>query len=100
MYIFIPQLLDAVVSTLCRALVVVSVVARPQTMPEPTIRYLLEDIELGRIVLPEVRKEFKWSGNDVKNFLDSLCKKYPVGYIFLWRQKTQNHLDTLRGRPS
>ncbi|MEM1971312.1 MAG: DUF262 domain-containing protein [Candidatus Anstonellales archaeon] len=51
------------------------------------IHSLLEDIERGDIALPEVQREFVWSDNDAKDLLDSLYKKYPVGYIFLWRPK-------------
>ncbi|MEM4306023.1 MAG: DUF262 domain-containing protein [Candidatus Caldarchaeum sp.] len=54
---------------------------------QPTVRMLLDDIELGRIVLPEVQREFVWSENDAKDLLDSLYRGYPIGYIFLWRPK-------------
>ncbi len=48
---------------------------------------LLNYIESGDIVLPEVQREFVWSDNDAKDLLDSLYKKYPVGYILLWCPK-------------
>jgi hypothetical protein len=67
-------------------------------MPELPIRHLLEDIELGRIVLPEVQREFVWSDNDAKDLLDSLYKKYPVGYILLWRPKDTNPFRYLEGQ--
>ena len=68
------------------------------SLSEPTIKHLLEDIELGRIVLPEVQREFVWSYNDAKDLLDSLYKKYPIGYVLLWRPKDTKPHRYLEGQ--
>src|SRR5438093_1927472 len=53
----------------------------------PSIKSLLQDIDLERIALPEVQREFVWSENQAKDLVDSLYKGFPVGYIYLWRPK-------------
>lgn len=54
-------------------------------MMDLTIRTLLQDVELGRIALPEIQREFVWSDQKARDLIDSLYKKYPVGMVFLWR---------------
>ncbi len=54
---------------------------------QPSIKSLLQDIDLERIALPEVQREFVWSENQAKDLLDSLYKGFPIGYIYLWRPK-------------
>lgn len=54
---------------------------------QPSIKSLLQDIDLERIALPEVQREFVWSENQAKDLIDSLYKGFPIGYIYLWRPK-------------
>lgn len=56
-------------------------------MAEASIASFLEDVELGRIVLPEIQREYVWSEQKAKDLIDSLYKKFPVGVILLWRPK-------------
>jgi len=39
----------------------------------------------GEIVLPDIQREYVWSGAQIPRLLDSLNKQWPVGSILLWR---------------
>ncbi len=39
----------------------------------------------GEIVLPDIQREYVWSGSQIPRLLDSLNKQWPVGSILLWR---------------
>ena len=56
-------------------------------MTDQPIKTLLQDVELGRIVLPEIQREFVWSDQKARDLIDSLYKKYPVGVVLLWRPR-------------
>jgi len=45
---------------------------------------LLRDVEIGRIGLPDLQRQFVWKDNKVRDLLDSMLKGYPIGYIILW----------------
>jgi Uncharacterized conserved protein len=46
---------------------------------------LLTWIKTKDIVVPEIQRPFVWDAIKVRNFLDSLYKGFPVGYLILWR---------------
>lgn len=39
----------------------------------------------GEIVLPDIQREYVWSGSQIPRLLDSLNRQWPVGSILLWR---------------
>ncbi len=43
------------------------------------INALTEDIDLGKIALPELHP-FVWPNVNIRNLLDSLCSGYPAGF--------------------
>ena len=45
---------------------------------------LVDDIERGRIGLPEIQRGYVWDSKRVRDLFDSLYKGYPVGYLMLW----------------
>ena len=45
---------------------------------------LLRDVEIGRIGLPDLQRQFVWKDNKVRDLLDSMLRGYPIGYIILW----------------
>lgn len=49
------------------------------------IQNLLTWVESGEIAIPEIQRPFVWSAVKVRNFLDSLFRGYPVGYLIAWR---------------
>lgn len=50
-----------------------------------TIEALLGWIKNGEIVVPEIQRPFVWSSSKVRDFIDSLYRGYPVGYIISWK---------------
>lgn len=59
-------------------------VQRYSVNPQP-IEILLSWIKTKEIAIPEIQRPFVWDAIKVRNFLDSLYKGYPVGYLILWR---------------
>jgi len=48
------------------------------------VRELLDEIERGEILLPEIQRSYVWKGPQVTRLLDSLYREYPTGQILLW----------------
>jgi hypothetical protein len=42
-------------------------------------------IKSGEVAIPEIQRPFVWDASKVRDFLDSLYKGYPVGYIITWK---------------
>lgn len=59
-------------------------VQRYSVNPQP-IDILLSWIKTKEIAVPEIQRPFVWDATKVRNFLDSLYKGYPVGYLIIWR---------------
>jgi len=49
------------------------------------IQTLLSWINSSEIAIPEIQRPFVWDGVKVRDFIDSLYRGYPVGYLILWR---------------
>lgn len=49
-----------------------------------TLRYLVTDIEAGRIALPDIQRPFVWSNAKARDLFDSMYRGYPIGTIMLW----------------
>ena len=45
---------------------------------------LLNWIRTEEIVIPEIQRPFVWSASKVRDFIDSLYHRYPVGYFITW----------------
>jgi Protein of unknown function DUF262 len=45
---------------------------------------LIEDIDQGKIGLPEIQRPFVWPNVNVRNLFDSLYRGYPAGYLLFW----------------
>jgi uncharacterized protein with ParB-like and HNH nuclease domain len=55
------------------------VIANPLKVSE-----LLDEVQGGRVVLPEIQRAYVWKGPQVAKLLDSLYREYPSGQILLW----------------
>src|SRR3546814_4694945 len=44
---------------------------------------LIEDIDLGKIGLPELQRPFVWPNVNVRDLFDSLYRGYPAGFLLL-----------------
>lgn len=62
-------------------------VQRYSVNPQP-IDILLSWVKTGEIAIPEIQRPFVWEAIKVRNFLDSLYRGFPVGYLILWRNPT------------
>ena len=49
-----------------------------------SIATLLNWIENGDMVIPEIQRPFVWNAVQVRDFIDSLYHGYPVGYLIIW----------------
>ena len=45
---------------------------------------LLRDVEIGRIGLPDLQRQFVWKDSKVRDLLDSMLRGFPIGYVILW----------------
>lgn len=51
---------------------------------EPIIT-LIEDIDRGKIGLPELQRPFVWPNVNVRDLFDSLYRGYPAGFLLFWK---------------
>lgn len=50
------------------------------------IQDILGKIERGEIALPDIQREFVWRDTQVRDLVESIYRKNPVGLILLWEQ--------------
>ncbi len=63
----------------------------PQSIP---FSGLMNNIEQGRVKIPQFQRDFVWSREKSSQLLDSILKSYPIGTFILW--KTKETLRTVR----
>lgn len=66
-------------------------------LPQPTqLNYvgLLNDIDRGRIKIPQFQRDFVWSIERSAKLIDSLLKGYPIGTLIFWA--TRDRLRSVR----
>ena len=51
---------------------------------DSSIQELVNKIDRGELVLPEMQRQYVWTGIKVRDLLDSLYRKYPSGTILIW----------------
>jgi hypothetical protein len=56
---------------------------------------LVEDIELGKIGLPDIQRPFVWPNKNVRNLFDSLYRGYPAGYLLFWETGAEGAMKTI-----
>lgn len=58
-----------------------------------TVRSLVEELDRGEIVAPDLRRGDRWPGNRASRFIETLLLDLPVPEIFLFREiETDRHL--------
>lgn len=50
-----------------------------------SVQTIISWIESGEIAIPEIQRPFVWNAKKVRDFVDSLYRGYPVGYLITWR---------------
>ena len=58
---------------------------------------LVDQIESGELVLPEIQRDFVWKRNNVLLLFDSLYRGLPIGYMLVWKAKTSVARKILKG---
>src|SRR5260370_28905984 len=56
------------------------------------VNALIEDIDLGKIGLPELQRAFVWPNVNVRNLFDSLYRGYPAGFLLFWETGAEGGL--------
>src|SRR5262245_5361569 len=60
--------------------------------PQPTvdrIEELARRIRSGDILLPKFQRDFVWDRSQVRDLLDSIVRKYPIGSVLLWQSRQE-----------
>jgi hypothetical protein len=68
---------------------------------EPLYRQI-EKLLAGEIVLPDIQRDFVWTGTQIPRLLDSLYQEWPVGSILLWDTVLDiptKHAAVVQGEP-
>ncbi len=52
------------------------------------IQSLVDELKSGKYLLPSFQRQYVWDEDDIKDFIDSLVKNYPIGTIILWKPST------------
>jgi hypothetical protein len=73
----------------------------PPTVSHP-LRTLLDKMDSGQLVLPEIQRDFVWTKKSVMYLFDSLFRGLPIGQMLVWKaQRTVTakhfHRHKLRG---
>lgn len=50
-----------------------------------SVQSILGYINAGDIAIPEIQRPFVWSKTQVRDFVDSLFRGYPTGYLITWK---------------
>ena len=53
------------------------------------IQTILDQIDLGAMALPEFQRGYVWNREQVRRFMHSLYRRYPVGSLLVWVTKTE-----------
>ena len=54
------------------------------------ISTILDQIDYGAMALPEFQRGYVWNRNQVRDLMNSLYRKYPVGSLLVWQTRTEN----------
>ena len=56
-----------------------------------SLRYehLFDDVDRGRIKIPQFQRDFVWSKEDSANLIDSILKGFPIGTFIFWQTREE-----------
>jgi len=54
------------------------------------VQTILDQVDLGGMALPEFQRGYVWNRDQVRAFVRSLYKRYPVGSLLVWATKTES----------
>src|SRR6202044_939463 len=61
---------------------------------------VLDHIDSGDLALPEFQRGYVWNRDQVRGFMSSLYKRYPVGGLLVWVTATENAPIRSGARPT
>jgi uncharacterized protein with ParB-like and HNH nuclease domain len=59
------------------------------------VRELIDKVQHGELLLPEMQRRYVWPATRVRDLLDSLYRSYPSGTILVW----ETDENIVRDRP-
>lgn len=54
------------------------------------ITTILDEIDLGKMALPEFQRGYVWNRDQVRGLMQSLYRRYPVGSLLIWITRTES----------
>jgi hypothetical protein len=48
------------------------------------LKNIIDEVESGKLGLPELQRGYVWKAPKVRDLLDSMMKGYPIGYLMIW----------------
>ena len=48
------------------------------------LKSIIDEVESGKLGLPELQRGYVWKAPKVRELLDSMMKGYPIGYLMIW----------------
>jgi hypothetical protein len=60
---------------------------------------LLELMDQGQLVLPEMQRDFVWTRKSIKLLIDSLYRGLPIGHMLIWKAETAIETKSFDKRP-
>ncbi|MGN1043661.1 MAG: DUF262 domain-containing protein [Acutalibacteraceae bacterium] len=64
-----------------------------------TVSYLVDQIDMGILGLPELQRPFVWKDSKVRDLFDSMMRGYPIGYLMLWESPELESKKTIGTKP-
>ena len=62
-----------------------------------TLSQLLQEIDAGKLALPDIQRPFVWKPAQVRDLFDSLYRGFPVGTLLLWETGTDVGMKQVGG---
>lgn len=59
------------------------------------VENLVNDIETGRVRLPDIQRPFVWTNAKVRDLIESMYRGYPVGELMFWANAGDDHTRTI-----
>lgn len=60
------------------------------------LKNIIDEVESGKLGLPELQRGYVWKAPKVRDLLDSMMKGYPIGYLMIWDSSdSQNKIKNI-----
>lgn len=62
-----------------------------------TVEELVSGVDKGTIRLPDIQRPFVWPNAKVRDLIDSMYQRYPVGELMFWANRDGYHTTAIGG---